>query len=226
MATYCTEEDIAIRAAGDFLVVVPRDQVSARAADGAIGAGTWVLTSATVGSFAARGVLPGQVVKVWGAKGTPAGSAFGPESAADLFVVDAVAGASLTLKRKGLASGQGEPPSAVALTGVGFAVLTLYPQIEDASFELQQRYGIDDAVVGSATADLYKVRELRQATTLTVLHRLYLAMARDASKPDDFARKASVLRQELSDVLAMVALHWGPTGDDRPPSIRYGRVTR
>lgn len=226
MATYCTDEDIAIRAAGDFVVVVPRDQVVAAGADGVLSGSSWVLSSASVANFATRGVTPGQMVKLWGAKGTPAGAAFGPESAADLFAVDAVSGATLTLRRKGLASGQGQPPSAIGLTGVGFSVVTLYPQIEDASFEIQQRYGIDDAVVGSATADLYKVRELRQATTLTVLHRLYLAMARDSSKPDDFARKASVLRHELSDVLALVALHWGPTGDDRPASIRYGRVTR
>jgi hypothetical protein len=217
---YCTDEDIAVRAAGDYLVLVPRDQVVARSS-GASSSG-WVVAGSI--DYAARGVKAGHVVKLWGAKATPAGTSFGLESSPSLVAVASVATTNLTTRRKGLETGQGEPLG--TFSAIEVEVVTLVPQIEDATFDLQQRFGIDEVVPGATSADLYKIRELRQACVLMVLHKLYLAQARQSAKPDDFTAKAKAYAWEVNDVLGRLALHFGATRDEQPAVQRFGRVTR
>ena len=102
----------------------------------------------------------------------------------------------MTLRRLGLNSGTGQPPvPASDLTGIEFLVTTLDPQTEEASFDLNRRLSIDPLVTGRTPADLYDLRDLRQACVLTVLARRYAAEVR--GNQGDFALKLAEIKQEL-----------------------------
>lgn len=222
---YCTDEDLAVRAAGDFGALVPDDQIKAMGADGTIAASAWTLSSAV--NFATRGVVAGDMVRLWGAtKGADAAGRFGPESGQHWLAVESVATTVATLRRKGLAAGVGEPPGpSGGVNGVSFAVVTLRPQIERASRDLNARFGIDSSQTGRAPSDLYSAEDLREACELTVLHKLYLAASRSA-KADDWKAKAAAYKLELDEVLGRMGVRWGDDGDDRPATVRAGRVSR
>jgi hypothetical protein len=207
-SVYATDEDVALRASSDFPTLCPRDQKLASGTDGAFSPNDpWTLTSSSA-DFAAQGVAAGNVVQL-----TKPTSAFRPPGEA-LAVLSASAN-GLTLRRKGQPAGVGQPPSPPGgLVGVEFAVMTLGPQIEAASYDLNRRYGIDDLVAGRRPADLYDPREVQQATVLTVLYRQYLDMSREAGdQGDTFAAKARAVKAELDDLLARVVVRWGPPGN-------------
>lgn len=202
---YATDEDIALRAAGDFPLLCPRDQKLAEGTDGAFGpTDPWTLTSDAV-DFAAQGLTPGLVVQLL--KPT---SLFAPPGEA--FAVHAVAPGAITLRRKGQATGMGQPPGPPFVqTGISFLVATLAPQIERASYDLNRRYGIDDLIAGRRSVDLYDPREVNEATVLTVLCRQYLSMSRETGEHrDTFSAKAAQVKCELDDLLARVVVRWLP----------------
>ena len=67
------------------------------------------------------------------------------------------------------------------------------------------------------SADLYDPREVKQATVLTVLHRQYLDMSREAGNPQDaFAAKAQLMKAELDELLDRAVVHWAPALDTGP----------
>lgn len=194
-----TDEDISIRDGGDYARICPEDQRAAAGTDGAIDAMSWTLTSAAIGDFAAIGVKAGQMCLLQQA---------GIRALGDLLVVDAVATTDLVLRRKGQASGVGMPPGGPAgLADLIFTVLTLGPQIEDASYAVEHEYGIDDAITGMRLLDLYDPRELRQATVLTVLKRQYLALARTSGQEDTYWVKFRVVDNELAATKDRLVLH-------------------
>jgi hypothetical protein len=197
---YATDEDIAVYAPSDFALLCPRDQTLARGGDGSFSpSDRWTLQSASV-DFVARGLKPGHVVQLLGPPSTY-------PVPGDALVVTAVAAGSVTLRRKGQAAGIGQPPGPEAgASGVEFLVSTFAPQIEAACYDLDQRFGIDSRLPGRSRADLADPRELREATVLTVLHRRYVDLSRDAEGP--LSVKAALLRSELDRVLARTALHW------------------
>jgi hypothetical protein len=201
---FCTDEDIAIRAPGDYRDLLPDGATLAAGADGSFAAGDrWTLTSPTA-DFTVQGVRPGHVCQLL----RPTAS-FGDEG--ELLAVESVAGPSLTLRRLGQPAGIGQPPApAAGLGGVRFLVASLDPQIEEASYDLNQRYGVDEQIPDSAPALLARERELRQLCVLTVLARQYQAESRE--KDDTFARKGTDLEAERQGMLSRVQVHW-----DRPP---------
>ncbi len=221
-----TDEDVAVRASGDFPILCPKDQKLAYGTDGVFDAGSrWTLTSATV-PFSTYGVADGHVIQLVKA------GVFSPPL--EMFVVTSATTGNVVLRRKGMTDSTGQPPGpAAGTTGVTFTVATLYPQIEDASYDLYRRFGIDDAVAGRTAASLYDVREARQACVLTVLKNQYLAMARQAGESsDDFAAKAKKIEAELSDLLARLAIHWQSVSGwgaaaSEPATTRFGmRLSR
>jgi hypothetical protein len=201
---YCCDEDVAIRAPGDFRDLIPDGATLAAGSDGAFApTDRWTLNSPTA-DFTAQGVRPGHVCQLL----RPTAS-FGDEG--ELLAVQAVAGPSLTLRRLGQPAGIGQPPApAAGLGGVRFLVASLDPQIEEASYDLNQRYAIDEAIPDSAPALLARERELRQLCVLTVLARQYQAESRE--KDDTYARKGTDLEAERQGMLSRVQVHW-----DRPP---------
>lgn len=222
---YATDEDVAIRAPADFAILCPRDQKVACGSDGRFDlSDLWTLRSAST-DFSARGVVPGQVVQLLGPTAT-----FRPPG--ESLVVMAASGDSVTLRRKGRASGLGQPPSGPGgLVSVVFTIATLTPQIEEASFALDRRFGISDLIAGRDVLGLLDPRELREATVLTVLHRQYLAMSRDAggSNQDALASKAGFVKADLDELLARMVLQWRTTGGgagDGPTSRYSTRIVR
>ena len=222
---YASDEDLAIRAAADFVQLCPADQCVARGVDGAFSAQSpWTLSSATV-DFDAFGVAPGMLAVVTLPRG--ASGSFDEQ-----LVVGSVAPGAITLRRKGQAAGVGQPPGLGGATGRKFAVLSMLPQLIRASYDLNRRFGVDDLVLGRRKADLYDAAELVHATALTVLAWQYPAQAGDArdGKDDGFRGKGRLAGKELDDLLARVALHWLPTDpgaiDQPTASVRVARLRR
>jgi len=201
---YATDEDIAIRASADFPILCPKDQKLAAGSDGSFGASLpWTLASSSV-DFSACGLSPGNIILL-----TKPVASFKPPG--DALVVVATAPFAVTLRRKGLRIGAGQPPTPpTALMGVEFAAVTLGPQIESASYDMNRRYGIDDLVPGRRVVDLYDPREIREATILSVLYQQYVAMSRETGdQGDTFGAKAALVKAELDDLLDRVVVRWG-----------------
>jgi len=221
-----TDEDIAVRAGADFPVLCPKWQKLAYGTDGVFDVSDrWKLTTATV-AFSTYGVADGHVIQL-----TKTGVFASPS---ELLAVTSATTNSVTLRRCGMADSTGQPPGpAAGTTGVTFTVCSLYSQIEAASYDLYRRFGIDDAITGRRTTDLYDVREARECCVLTVLKNQYLAMARQAGEArDDLAAKAKMYSDELLEVLARLAIHWqtvsgwGTTASE-PATTRFGmRISR
>src|SRR5262245_5723118 len=172
---YCTDEDILVRAGGDWAVLCPPWQVMAAGTDGVFSSGApWVMSSATV-NFANNGVQPNQVVWLTAPKANfPGGGHF--------LAIDSVAGSSITLRRLHKDLNVGQPPApAAGLSGVTFAINTLDPQIEEATYDVKRRFAIDDTTgtnVNRQSSWIYDQRELRMATVLIVLWNRYAQEAR------------------------------------------------
>ncbi|WP_165072111.1 hypothetical protein [Paludisphaera rhizosphaerae] len=197
---YATDEHLAIRAGGDFVALTPAWQVAAAGSDGAFASGSpWDLTSASI-DFEAAGIGPGSVCLLTRPQTTFRGSGV-------LLAVDQVDGPTATLRPIGPGSGSSPVPAA-GLSGVVFAFPTLRPQIEDASFDLNRRYGIDPASLYRNPSNLVDLRELRAACVVTVLLNRYTFEAR--GKDGDYRAKARLLRDDLDQMLARLGLRWTP----------------
>jgi hypothetical protein len=209
-ALYCTDEDIAVRAMGDYPAIVPASQLLAHATDGVFLSGNrWWLTSATADLYGA-GVHAGNVVWL-----TRPAAWFGPQG--ELFAVDAVGLGGVLLRRLGRKQFVGQPPApAAGLTGVEFRVLTFDPQIETATFEINELYGIDPTVPELSAARLTNPRQLQQLCALWVLERAYgLQMKR---REEDFALKHAQIEEELEDLRSRVVVRRGPHGSEAASS--------
>ncbi len=211
MIVYATDEDIALRASSDFSALCPRDQLLASGTDGVFSASDpWTLTSTSV-DFNAFGLVPGQVARL-----SKPSSNFGPNG--ELLAIQAVSPGAITLRRKGQAAGVGQPPAPPGgLTSVEFTVRSLGPQIQLASYDLDRRFGIDDAIAGRRSVDLYDPQQLREAVVLTVLYKQYLDQSRQFAGPiadqagtpgDVYSAKARIVKSELDEVLDRLALRW------------------
>ncbi len=211
---YATDEDIAVRAGGDFVMLCPLWQQMGSGVDGVFAANApWVLSSASV-DFQSNGVMPHQVVQLTTPKSQYPGSG-------QLLAIDSVSGLSLTLRRLHKDLNVGQPPApASGLTGVTFTINTLDPQTEEASFDIKRRFGIDELIVDRTSSWVYDLRDLRMATVLTVLHDRYTVEAR--SDGGDFARKIDLIKSQLSEVLDRVQVRWGPFGNSAEPSTLFG----
>lgn len=211
---YCDDEAIRVRCAGDFDELVPADQVLASGTDGAISLSSpWLLTSASV-DFAAYGVAKGNIVEIVPDLGSP-----------QHFAVDSVSVSGVVLRRIGAkASGIGQPPVTATTSGLTFKVPTFGPQIEDVSYDLNRRYGINDDFADRQASYLYDPRELRQACVLTILVRQYTNENR--AKDGDFAEKARLAREDLSETLARISVHFGQLGEGSTPVNRFSTQYR
>jgi hypothetical protein len=211
--SYCTDEDVAVRACGDFAVLCPAWQVLACGPDGAFAPGDpWTLRCARL-HVPTIGLQRGHVVHLSGPH--PAFKGDG-----ELLAVEGASEAGVLLRRIGLPTGVGAAPApAAGLAGVSFRVLTLAPQIESASYDANHLFGIDPLLPVRAPARLYDPRELRQWTVLTVLQRQLAAEVRGDS--GDFAAKLKRVEADLRDLQARLTLRWGTLGDSEQPRSAF-----
>jgi hypothetical protein len=210
---YATDEDIAVRAGGDFATLCPLWQQMASGADGVLSVGPpWSLSSVSV-NFQSNGVTGCQVIQLTAPKSNfPGGGS--------LLAIDTVAGNVVTLRRLHKDIGVGQPPCpASGLTGVAFLVSTLSPQIEEVSWDLKRRFSIDENIVARQSSSVYDVRDLRMATILQVLHERYIAESR--GDKGDFPRKIGLIHSQLAEVLDRVQIRWGPFGNSAQPSTLF-----
>jgi hypothetical protein len=210
---YCSDEDIAVRAGGDWFLLAPSWQQMAAGADGYFSNDSpWILNSTAV-NFQANSVAPNQVVQLSAPKANFPGGGV-------LLAIDSVSGTSITLRRLHKDLSVGQPPApAAGLTGVTFTINTLDPQIEEASFDIKRRFGIDENIGFRTSSWVYDLRDLRIATVLTVLHDRYAQEAR--SDKGDWARKIGLINSELQTVLDRVQVRWGPLGNSAEPSTLF-----
>ena len=212
---YCTDEDILVRAGGDFALLCPSWQQMAAGADGVFAGGSpWVLTSASV-NFQANGVSPNQVVQLTAPRANfPGGGAF--------LAIDSVSGNAITLRRPHKDLNVGQPPApAAGLTGVVFSILTYDPQIEEATFDIKRRFGIDENIPFRTSSWVYDLRDLRMLTVLTVIYDRYTAELR--SDRGDWQRKMGHIRNLRDEVLARVQVRWGPYGNSAEPATIFNQ---
>lgn len=196
----------------DYDVLCPASQRMAYGTDGVLSG--WTLTSASV-DFAANGVVANQVVRI--EKATVI------KGSGDVLAIESAVGGVLTLRRIGQVAGVGQtPPAATAVT---FEIKTLSPQIEEESFDLNRRFGIDPLVPGRTPSDEYDLRDLRMACVRQVICNRYQQEARD--KENDFWPKYGEHRKLLADVIERVRVRWGPSGDTLPSTSIFGmRIDR
>lgn len=204
-ALFATDEDLLVLAPGDYLKLMPADQVYASAADGVIQAGSWALSSAST-PFEAQGVRAGMVCALEGTAQQVANlSARRP----DILVVQSASDASITLRRKAEDPGKGMPPARLDASGIPFRVVSFWPQLESACYDLRQDFNIDDGVAGRRFIDLADPRELTQAAALLALSRLYEALNRGGDgKDDEWGIKANLWKARYDDLVARSLVHF------------------
>ena len=150
---YATDEDILVKASGDFMTLAPSWQCMAKGTDGVFQSGQpWVLTSASV-NFGSNGVAPNQVVCLSGPKSQYPGGG-------DLLAIDSVSRHNaITLRRPHKDLNVGSPPApAAGLTGVTFTITTFDPQIAEASFDIKRRFGIDENITFRDSSWIYDLQ--------------------------------------------------------------------
>lgn len=216
---WATDEEVAIRATGDYVTLAPAWQLLAYGTDGYFQSGAqWTLNSAS-NAFNVQGVAAQNVVWI---EGPPPYYRGGGQ----LLAVDTVMGNAIGLRRVGQQLNVGfpaGPPEGV--TGVTFKILTLGPQIEEATYTLKDRFMIDEAVAFRASSwmyvgveDLYRV--VRRSVVLQVLYDRYLAEAR--TERGDFEMKRMVIQEELKANLMRIQIKFGTYGNSAEPAHLMG----
>jgi hypothetical protein len=229
---YCTDEHIAIRCGPDFTSLLPDSQLLAWGNDGVFGAlDSWTLTSVSTD-------FDVQLSPIWYHQSTGLTDRIGyvcwlrrPQSAfpagGHLMGIAATDGSSLTLRRVGMAVNQGQAPSpAAGLLGVSFNVATFRPQIEEATYDLNQQYSIDDAVLMRSPTYMTDMRVLRRACVCKVLLDRYSDASRVGT--GDYGYKVDLLKAELGGLQDTLEVRWGPQGQNSipPSSIFTTRLVR
>jgi hypothetical protein len=99
------------------------------------------------------------------------------------------------------------------------------PQIEEATFDIKRRFGIDENITFRDSSWIYDQRDLRMAVVLSVLYDRYTAEARTDS--GDWQRKIGHIRTQREAVLDRVQVRWGPFGNSSEPSTIFScKITR
>lgn len=236
---YATDENLKARIGPDFLALVPSDQKVASGTDGVFTTlDRWTLVSAST-SFVNQGVAAGMVIHL--STDASTASPFGANGEA--MAVDGCSSVTpndVLLRRIAMEVGAGYPPGpAAGLTRVRFLIATLNPQIEEASYNLNNELGIN--TLTTVPVSFWDIREVRSVVVLRVAYQQYIVMARgmaasgQGASATDFFRKAADYKAELEETRARLVVHWGhisgtgggPATPTRAPYTRFGmRISR
>jgi hypothetical protein len=212
---YASDEDIFIICTGDFGIIAPPSQQLAFGNDGYFNVDDqWRLNSPS-NNFQAQGVRAQNIIWLQGpSKNYPGSGIF--------MAVDSAAGTSIVLRRPMQPLNMGMPPSpAAGLTGVTFSIQTLYPQIEEASYQLKHvKFMIDEAIGYRSSFWMYQgvedpYRVLRRLCVLQVLVDRYTTEVRE--ERGDFELKLRNYANQFKDLRAQVQVKWGPMGNSAEP---------
>lgn len=187
--TVATDEDLALKASGDWPLIAPPYQRMAEGGDGVFGVDRWTLSSAT-NDFEAQGlttgyllILPKEIDEV--------------DRTSDILGIVSATGQDLVLRRIGMAAGLGRPAGPVGGgDNVPFVCLTAAPQIARKTYEIQRQFNIQ------TSEDLSDSEDIRRAVVLMVLIELYESAAISMiPEKDALASKAKQLKDELKCAL-------------------------
>lgn len=197
----CNDEDVAIRAAGDFAQLIPAHQRAAYGTDGTLTA--WTLTT----TASLTGLVSGHVVYLE-RPSTPW---------ADLLAVSSKAGGVVTLRRIGMISGDGPPPTPPSgTTAVTFYAPTARPQIASATRTILRKFGLAsyDAIAGTTRADGTTpgdAEDFRDLATLDVLISLLWTQHRAGVSEENFHTKYRDLIEERARLFGELIDEYGVT---------------
>jgi hypothetical protein len=224
---YCTDEDVSLRSPADWAAIVPRDQAIVRGTVGVIAEfAPWILSQQST-VWESYGITRGQIAHL--VKPTTSFKAPGELAAVEMISQSPY---GLRLRRRGLLVNEGEPFGPSPNESIEFNILTLRPQIQRASADLDRQFGVNDFFVGRRHSDLFDPTELRDATVLLVLSRLYREQSRGTAVPglttpsnDVWGAKATAFKAEFDEVVARASVHWYPT-QGNGAAAEVGVVTR
>lgn len=211
---YASDEDVALLSPSDVGPLFPDDQLIAAGVDGSFDpSDRWTLHSSSV-TFTDSGLRPGHVVRLI----APV-ERFRPPGA--LFGVAEVSDHSVKLRRLGMASGLGEPVAPPeGLTDVSFVIMTLDPQISQASREVDALLGIRSSSPPLLGLD---GTSLRDAVVRLVLARRYAAIIRDGDTA--FATRARLFEASFERLMTRLFINENIIHPDRIPRLGT-RLTR
>lgn len=216
--TYCTDEDIVSVAGADFVALSSKSAQLAYGTDGYFDVPTpWVMGSPSV-DFLANGVASNQIIHLTNPKA-------GFKGGGELLAVDSVTETSATLRWPGQGAGVGHPPGFGGKVAVEFSVRTMSAQIENACYEINERFGIDPNLTCRSPGRVYDLRILRDLAVYAVLYRAYANGVRD--EKGDWRLKVGQYKSDYDDALARATVRWGARGTDQPATNRFGtRLSR
>lgn len=219
---YATDEDIVSVAGADFVALSSRSALLAQGTDGYFDVPTpWTLSSSSV-VFSASGVGSNQIIHL--SRSLRSGGDL-LRGSGELLAIDSVTEGSATLRWPGQGLNVGHPPGFGGMTLVTFSVRTMSAQIENACFEINERFAIDPRLDMRSPSRVYDLRVLRDLTVFAVLYRAYANGTRD--EKGDWRLKIAQYKSEYDDALSRATLRWGPKGTDQPTTTRFGtRLSR
>lgn len=230
---WCSDEDISIRCGSDYAALIPESQMLAEGSDGVFSSDDpWTLASVS-NDFAA------QLPALWTMASVSDSGALSLSSSRAGFIcwlrkpfpgdgrllaTATTSSAGLTLRRLGMGSNSGQAPApAAGLQGVRFQVASFYPQIEEATYRINCRWGIDPSLPGRMPSDLGDVRPLRRLCVAYVLLDRYTDESRGEG---DYAAKVEMLRREIDELEGQLQLRWGTQPSSRRTNWFSTRIVR
>lgn len=220
---FASDETLVGRLRGDFWSMATGADTLAAGTDGTFAADSqWTMTSPSV-NFEAQGLQPQQVMLL--TKGTinSGGQAF--TGGGRWFALDSVAGNSVTLRMVNQQLGVGHPPvSTAGATAVNFLCATYQTLIEDASWDIKSRFGIDEAIYWRSSMWQYQgvedaYRDERAACVLQVMFKAFSIENR--SEKGDYFQKIARFKREYDETLERLQIRWGPLGDSEEPTTLF-----
>jgi hypothetical protein len=206
-----TDEDVLIHAGSDYaLLAYPWEQLAAGADGVFLSSDPWTLTSATI-DFEAHGVAANNVVQL-----TKPASLYG--SGGHFLAVESVSGRSVTLRRPYKAPGVGQPPApASGQTAVTFECRTFAAMLAEATYDLYQRFGLDENVgavgIQRSPGWVYDLQVFRAACVYWVLLERYTQEGRTSN--GDFTMKIARFKAKLDDAIGRITVQFGPQGNSQ-----------
>lgn len=190
------DEDVVRVSMGDFATLAPKCLHLVEASDGAIGAGSWALTSATT-DFTALGIQPGHVVILQSRSNGVDGQGR-PKTASmsnSPYGITSVSGTTCNLHPLGYATAIGRPPGfGTAISGVTFSIASVIGVIADESVEVRTMLGLAD------TVDLSTLVRIRKLAAMKTLRSLYFQEYRQTQQ-DTWKDKMDKMDVQIALVL-------------------------
>ncbi|WP_152053634.1 hypothetical protein [Tautonia marina] len=211
---YASDEEVALLSPSDVGPLFPDDQRIASGVDGSFDpSDRWTLHCSSV-TFTDSGLHPGHVVRLLAPvdRFPHPGALFGVAEVGEHFV---------KLRRLGMAPGLGEPVAPPeGLADVSFVIMTLDPQISQASREVDGLLGIRTTTPSLPGLDGIS---LRDAVVRLVLARRYAAIMRDGDTA--FAIRARLFEASFERLMTRLFISENLIHPDRIPRLGT-RLTR